>query len=382
MKQILTALILPLAAILNGCCCCNCKPQDTPPPAIIEIPAPAAQTTRQNTQNDIAPAKETEGSPLASALESALGISEEAPAPAQQTEQEPVFLSKTTQPKAVRASAAAAEANKEQTKKPETKKEPVPASYVRDGRYLHPWAKNPVIEGGQKLYPAPWSDEEMRFGVHYSFIRAGTAYIKTDGVTETSFGPAYKIETLANSAKAIDSVFKVRDINYSWISVKDYSSYGYSQSIREGNYIRDEWVSFDAAQKKFIGSKKKKGDAELIKGALEGPVQDMLTSLYFVRLHAPELSAGKSVTFDVNDGDTTYPLIVRFIKKETLKTPAGKFNCIVVEPGFRKEGIFIQKGKSLKVWLTDDERRIPVKMETEVFIGSVSASLEEYKKGK
>ncbi|MCL2888672.1 MAG: DUF3108 domain-containing protein [Elusimicrobia bacterium] len=380
MKQSLTALILPLAVILNGCCCCNCIPQDITPPKI-EIAAPAKQQEiQQNTQTYTQPEEPKEGSPVASALESALGIAAEPPAQAPQQE-EPLFLPKTTQPKSVQASAVIAEAAKTQPQPTENKKEAVPASYVRDGRYFHPWAKNPVIEGGQKLYPAPWSDEEMQFGVHYSFIRAGTAYIKTVGVTETSFGPAYKIETLANSAAVIDSVFKVRDINYSWISVKDYSSYGYSQSIREGNYVRDEWVSFNAPEKIFIGSKKKKGDAELIKGTLEGPVQDMLTSMYYVRLHAPELSAGKSVTFDVNDGDTTYPLIVRFIKRETVKVPAGKFDCIVVEPGFRKEGIFVQKGKSLKVWLTDDERRLPVKMETEVFIGTVSASLEQYKKG-
>ena len=66
--------------------------------------------------------------------------------------------------------------------------------------------------------------------------------------------------------------------------------------------------------------------------------------------------------------------------EETVKTSAGKFPCIVVEPQFRGEGIFVSKGKSLKVWLTDDEYKMPVKMESEVFIGSVSAELLEYKR--
>lgn len=108
------------------------------------------------------------------------------------------------------------------------------------------------------------------------------------------------------------------------------------------------------------------------------PVVDMLTSLYFVR--AQKLEVGKNVVFDIINREEQFPLIVKVLKKETVKTAAGKFNCIVVEPQFRGEGIFVAKGKSLKVWLTDDKYKMPVKMEAEVFIGSVSAELLEYKR--
>ncbi|MBI4667829.1 MAG: DUF3108 domain-containing protein [Elusimicrobia bacterium] len=57
--------------------------------------------------------------------------------------------------------------------------------------------------------------------------------------------------------------------------------------------------------------------------------------------------------------------------------PAGEFHCLVVEPSLRGEGIFIQKGKSMQIWLTDDSRKIPVLVKAEVFIGSVRAELEE-----
>ena len=107
-------------------------------------------------------------------------------------------------------------------------------------------------------------------------------------------------------------------------------------------------------------------------------VLDMLSSLYFVR--AQKLEPGKDIIFDIINRERQYPLVVKVLGKETVKTDAGKFNCIVVEPQFRGEGIFVSKGKSLKVWLTDDEYKMPVKMKTEVFIGSVSAELLEYKR--
>ena len=86
------------------------------------------------------------------------------------------------------------------------------------------------------------------------------------------------------------------------------------------------------------------------------------------------------MVLDIVNREKQYPLIVKVLKKETVKTPAGKFNCIVVEPQIRGEGIFVAKGKSLKVWLTDDKYKMPVKMEAEVFIGSVYAELQEYQR--
>jgi len=244
-----------------------------------------------------------------------------------------------------------------------------------DGRRLSPFAYEPVI---QQKTSVPWSQEELKYGVYYSFIKAGTAYIKNRGVTSVNGRNAYLIQTSAFSASAIDTVFKVRDINYSWIDAETYASLGYTQSLREGNYVRDEWVTFDYPNNRYYGEVKKKGEPREIAGELTSEVLDMLSSLYYVR--AQKLEIGKDIVFDIINREERYPLVVKVLKKETVKTSAGKFHCIVVEPQFRGEGIFVSKGKDLKVWLTDDKYKMPVKMQTEVFIGSVSAELLEYKR--
>ena len=186
------------------------------------------------------------------------------------------------------------------------------------------------------------------------------------------------LQTTAFSAAVIDAFFKVRDVNYSWLDAENFYSLGYLQSVREGGYKRDEWLIFDYPQKLFYGELQKKEDPQIISGALEMQVLDMLSSLYFVR--AQKLEPGKDIVFDIINRERQYPLVVKVLKKETIKTDAGKFDCIVVEPQFRGEGIFVSKGKSLKVWLTDDAYKMPVKMKTEVFIGSVSAELLAYKR--
>lgn len=244
-----------------------------------------------------------------------------------------------------------------------------------DERLLNPLAYEPILPDNTH---APWSNESLQYGIYYSFIKAGTAYIKTRGLVSKNGKTAYVIQTTAFSAKVIDSMYKVRDINYSWLDVNSLHSLGYSQSLREGNYKRDEWVTFDNDNGRFYGQVQKKEEPRAIAGELKEQVLDILTSLYYVR--SKPLEVGQEITFDIINREEQYPLIVKVVGKETVKTEAGKFNCWVVEPQFRGEGIFVAKGKSLKVWLTDDQYRMPVKMSVEVFIGSVSAELLEYKR--
>ena len=243
-------------------------------------------------------------------------------------------------------------------------------------RSLHPYAG--LVPNINAIQKAPWAYEQLKYGIYYTFVKAGTAYIKNRGLVSLHGRPAYLLQTTAFSAPVIDAVFKVRDVNQSWLDAQDVYSLGYGQSVREGRYIRDEWVTFDYDNHQYIGQSKKKAEPKQVQGPLDIKVLDMLSSLYYVR--SQKLEIGKDLVFDIVNRSKQYPLIVKVLKKEKVKTKAGTFKTIVVEPQIRGEGIFVSKGKSLKVWLTDDKYKMPVKMTVEVFIGSVSAELLEYKR--
>lgn len=248
-------------------------------------------------------------------------------------------------------------------------------AFPLEGRNISPLSH--FIPEKDATFAAPWQGEQLKYGIYYSFVKAGTAFIKNRGLVDINGQKAYVIQTTAFSAPVIDTVFKVRDINLSWLDARNFYSLGYSQSLREGNYRRDEWVTFDYKTNTYKGELSKKSGTRAIAGTLTKPVLDMLTSLYFVR--SQNLRNGQDVIFDIINREEQYPLVVKIVGRETIKTPAGKFKCVVVEPQFRGEGIFVSKGKNLRVWLTDDDRKMPIKMKTEVFIGSVSAELLEYK---
>jgi hypothetical protein len=241
---------------------------------------------------------------------------------------------------------------------------------------LSPMDSAPAAELPKGAKKAPWLNEKMRFAVSWGFITVGYAEMNTENIVLVDSVPCYHIVSTAQSTSFVDTFFKVRDRNQTWITYDNFYSKGYTKLIREGTYFWDEWVSFDYSTNTFTGQKRtREGAIEPTTGQIPGPVQDIFSALYFVR--TLDLKVGQSVEMDVNSRQN-WPLIVSVLKTETVKVPAGKFDCILVEPKLRDKGLFVQKGKSLKVWISNDKRRIPVKMEAEVFIGNVSVELEEY----
>lgn len=250
-----------------------------------------------------------------------------------------------------------------------------------DGRLTHPWYFMQVSTFTPEGKAPLWFGEELNYKISWAFITAGEATIKADKLLYNGKEYAYQIETLAKSYPVIDKMFKVRDINMSWIKSDLSKSLGYWQSVREGSYKRDEWLNFDYKNNFYnMYKQNKKGELYKFTTPFTGTeVFDVLSALYYVR--NPKIALKDTIYFDIVNVNKQYPLKVIVHGKEKIKTKAGTFNCIVVEPMISGESIFVVKGKSLKVWLTDDEYRLPVKLAVEVFIGSVKAELYSYKKG-
>jgi hypothetical protein len=109
-------------------------------------------------------------------------------------------------------------------------------------------------------------------------------------------------------------------------------------------------------------------------GTIPAQVQDILSSVYYIR--AQPLPDGGQVIVDVNTPDN-WPLVISVTNRETVKVPAGKRAAVLVEPAMRREGLFIQKGKHLRLWLSDDPARRLLMMKVEVFFGHITAVLRE-----
>ncbi len=102
-------------------------------------------------------------------------------------------------------------------------------------------------------------------------------------------------------------------------------------------------------------------------------VVDILSGLYYLR-NRP-LQTGKTETLHIFDSNVYTLVPVEVVRRETLSLPGFKSaNTLLLHPLIKTEGIFKRAGDIL-IWVTDDENHVPVKVETSILLGKVTAEL-------
>lgn len=212
--------------------------------------------------------------------------------------------------------------------------------------------------------------ERLVFDVGYSFITAGEA-VMTIPKTDTLFGrECYQVLFTVNSTPSFSWIYKVEDRYETMLDVKGVFPWRFTQRIREGKYSYDFGAIFDQTLNTAITDK----------GNYPIPlyVHDVVSAFYYARTLDFSTSRVGEKTYLYNFyKDTTHTLAIKFLGRQQIEVDAGTFNCVIVEPLIKEGGLFKSEGRVI-VWMTDDERKIPVKVSTRVVIGSIDAELREY----
>jgi hypothetical protein len=104
--------------------------------------------------------------------------------------------------------------------------------------------------------------------------------------------------------------------------------------------------------------------------------QDILSTLYYMRTR--QLEEGQILRIDINERRSNYQLRLCLAGKEEIKTPAGDFLAWKLEP-LVFQGRKIKRRIKGNIWLSADERKIPVKVQGKTRVGSFTLYLEEMK---
>ncbi len=212
--------------------------------------------------------------------------------------------------------------------------------------------------------------EKLTFDVRYGFVTAGIASFNIPQMKRISGREAYFVTFEVNTVPSFDWIYKVRDRYVTYIDKEGLFPWRFEQHIREGGYSRDFSAFFD----------QRKGKAKTSEGEYDIPkyVNDIVSAFYLARtFDYSNLKVDDRFHLQNFYKDKVYDLDVRYVGRETVEVPAGKFDCVIVEPLVQEGGLFKSEG-SVLVWLTNDKIKIPVKVKTKVVIGSIDADLTAY----
>jgi hypothetical protein len=232
--------------------------------------------------------------------------------------------------------------------------------YIDTSKVLPPIRTNKAFTKGERLV----------FDINYGFVTAGRAYMEIPDYEYYKDRKSYRIECRVNSLPFFSTFYKVEDKYLSIVDVEGLFPWKFEQHIREGGYKRDFIAEFDHFNGKAITT----GGTYDIKPF----VFDIISAFYYTRtLDLGSLKPGNRINLENFYKDTTHTLDVKFKGRQTVDVDAGVFKCIIVEPIIKEGGLFKTEG-TLLIWLTDDERKIPIMVKSKILIGSITAELAEY----
>lgn len=227
---------------------------------------------------------------------------------------------------------------------------------------------NPVVKKTPLLIPRA-SNEIFDYDISWLGIHAGNAILEA-----VDNNGLFKITSRVRSSSFVSAFYKVED--YAESLVRDGIPVNFRIKQHEGKYVSNKETIFEADKGNitFFNYVKNIKDEHIIKDRV---AWDVISGFYYLRTQPLEI--GKAVYIDIFDSDKFYKTEVNVLRKEKIKIPdMGEVDTILVKPELKSDGLFQKKGDIL-IWLTNDERKIPVRVETKVPVGSVVAELRNFK---
>jgi hypothetical protein len=224
-----------------------------------------------------------------------------------------------------------------------------------------------AFDAGAAAFTIP---EMLVYDLTWAGIKTGTATLEVSSENEKT-----RIVSTARSANWVSVFYTVDDKIETELSMPHPRAVigtprSYRVRIREGRHRRNKEVVFDGANHRASLTDHLTGEKKDM--AIRDNTFDPLSSFYYIRTLKTEV--GKSVYVEVLDNKKLWNVEVQVIRKERIGTKLGNFDTIVIKPLLKSEGIFNKRG-DMYIWLTDDEKHVPVKMQTKVAVGRVTATL-------
>jgi hypothetical protein len=107
------------------------------------------------------------------------------------------------------------------------------------------------------------------------------------------------------------------------------------------------------------------------------PIQDVLTVIYYLRTR--KLEPGKSFDVPVTDAGKVFTLSVAVAERKEIDTVLGRVSTIRIEPALFGDNAAVRAKGKLSIWVTDDARRLPVRAQLKVDMGTFDIKLKEAK---
>jgi hypothetical protein len=217
--------------------------------------------------------------------------------------------------------------------------------------------------------------EYLEYDVSYGFFDAATATLEIKPETENINGRrTMHVIGKGRSNGALRWFFKVDDQYETYLDEEAMLPWKFVRHVREGGYALDRSIHFDHYENKATVFQKD------TKNYLVKPnSQDLLSAFYYARtLELRDAKIGQEFVINTFFDREMYPLKIKYLGKEEIKTSLGKFNSLKFRP-MVEEGRVFKEEEDMTLWLSDDANKVPIRLKTNLVVGSIKMDLVNHK---
>jgi hypothetical protein len=231
--------------------------------------------------------------------------------------------------------------------------------------------ENNTFKGGEEI------TYKLFYNWNFVWLSAGEVTFRV-----RDLGDQYHLSAVGKTYKSYEWFYKVRDYYDTYIDKETLLPSISIRNIHEGGYRLYDKVTFDRNRNVAVGLRgKTRSEAKVTEYPIDNCIHDMLSIVYYSRNIAfEELAPGTEFPIKIFLDKETYPLKVKYFGTEDNKKikGQGRFQTHVFSPQLIAGEIF-KEDDQMKVWVSADENKIPMMIESPVSVGSVKAVLKSWK---
>lgn len=215
------------------------------------------------------------------------------------------------------------------------------------------FAAAPIQEGERLVYHAKWGS-----------VTAGEAVIETLPIETIQGRKSYHFAMTAKTSPRVDSFYPIRERQDSFTDLELTRTLFYAKR-RTGHHPRDIVVNFDwhKLTATFVNGGEPQQPVTIVPGTL-----DPLALIFYIR--SKKLEVGEALEIPMTDGKRCASVKATVTGRETLTIDDRTYDSVVVVPEMESLSWFLRKGRALKLWYSADEQKIPLRMQSQLAIGT------------
>jgi Protein of unknown function (DUF3108) len=210
--------------------------------------------------------------------------------------------------------------------------------------------------------------ETLDYTLSWLAISAGSARMTVGPASDAG---KISMRSIAESASGFSRIYHVRDELESIVTRDNFSTVYFRKRLKEGKRNKDETTVINPAR--GIATRKGKDTP------VPTPVFDPLSIIFYLR--TLDLTVGRVYRMPVYADGKLYTLEARVTGRESIDTDFGTLDAFVVVPKSRVGGIFRDEDNRLTIWYSADDRHLPLRIQSEVKFGTITATLRKVRAG-